>query len=79
MWGIVVEGVNESCADSFFRFFSSFSTTGIVTTTLQHVAPTLLSKVKSRGGWPDTFFELWRWDFVVSKDGQVKIMEVNMR
>jgi hypothetical protein len=51
----------------------------IVTTTITRVASTLHSAVKKYGGWPDTFFELWRWDFVISREGKVKIMEVNMR
>jgi hypothetical protein len=49
-----------------------------VVATIKKMAVKMRSKVNQQGGFSNTFFELWRWDFIVSKDLGVFLAECNM-
>ena len=49
-----------------------------IVATIQEIIPTMRSKVEALGGWSNTFFELYRWDFIVSDDLKIYLTECNM-
>ena len=77
-WNVLVEHLIEAKYDKTSVLNMKKNIHNSIVDLVKYVGPKMQRRVKELGGHPNTFFELWRFDFIVSETLQVFLCEANM-